>query len=86
MAEYEPGPNPGRNWIKCRWVLEDLLFHFFLSRPLSEPGLPSNDPTRLQPYCQLDAAGADLGQGVTNISQAAVAAFHSLKERSRNSR
>jgi hypothetical protein len=37
-------------------------------------------------YCQLDAARADLGQGVTIISQTAVAAFHSLKERSRNNR
>ncbi len=37
-------------------------------------------------YCQLDAAEADLGQRVTKSSQAAVAAFHSLKERSRNSR
>ncbi len=37
-------------------------------------------------YCQLDRVGADLGRRVTKSSQAAVAAFHSLKERSRNSR
>jgi len=30
--------------------------------------------------------GADLGRGVARISQAAVAALHSLKERSRNDR
>lgn len=37
-------------------------------------------------YCQLDATGATLGHRVSGIAQAVVAAFQSLKERSRNSR
>ncbi len=37
-------------------------------------------------YCQLDGTGVALEQGMTGIPQAAVAALHSLKERSRNSR
>ena len=37
-------------------------------------------------YCQLVAAGAAFGRWEIEIAQAAVAALHSLKERSRNSR
>ena len=37
-------------------------------------------------YCQLVAAGGAFGRWEIEIAQAAVAALHSLKERSRNSR
>ena len=37
-------------------------------------------------YCQLVAAGGAVGRWEIEIAQAAVAALHSLKERSRNSR
>ena len=37
-------------------------------------------------YCQLVAAGGAFGRWAIEIAQAAVAALHSLKERSRNSR
>ena len=51
-----------------------------------EAGYPLDVSKLSRGYCQLVAAGAAFGRWEIEIAQAAVAALHSLKERSRNSR
>ena len=78
-------PKRGRLWlndgscIRLRPLHDNHVWSYDFVSTRTEDG-------RALRYCQLVAAGGAVGRWEIEIAQAAVAALHSLKERSRNSR